>query len=86
MANKVQHNKGTIRDNALKALVTSNLFRPKVERKKKGKGSYNRQAAKKWRDGFSNTVPFYFTALHMKALTAATFVFHIRILKLKAFL
>lgn len=46
MAKKVQHNKGTIRDNALKALVTSNLFRPKVEHKKKGKGSYNRQAAK----------------------------------------
>ncbi|MDU4300629.1 MAG: alternative ribosome rescue factor ArfA, partial [Eikenella corrodens] len=28
------------------------LFRHKTERKKKGKGSYNRQAAKKWRDGF----------------------------------
>ena len=52
MAGKVQLNKGKIRDNALKALVKSNLFRHKVERKRKGKGSYNRQEAKKWRDGF----------------------------------
>ena len=42
-----QLNKGKFRDNALKALVRSNLFRHKTERKKKGKGSYNRQAAKK---------------------------------------
>ena len=39
MAQKVQLNKGPIRDNALKALVKSNLFRHKVERNKKGKGS-----------------------------------------------
>ena len=42
-----QLNKGKIHDNVLKALVRSNLFRHKTERKKKGKGSYNRQAAKK---------------------------------------
>lgn len=47
MAGKVQLNKGKICDNALKALVKSNLFRHKVERKRKGKGSYNRQEAKK---------------------------------------
>ncbi len=47
MTGKVQHNKGKIRDNALKALVKSDLFRHKVERKRKGKGSYNRQEAKK---------------------------------------
>ena len=58
MAGKVQLNKGKIRDNALKALVKSNLFRHKVERKRKGKGSYNRQEAKKWRDGFV-TVPSF---------------------------
>ena len=57
MTGKVQHNKGKIRDNALKALVKSDLFRHKVERKRKGKGSYNRQEAKKWRDGFDDTVP-----------------------------
>ena len=55
---KHQHNKGKISDNALKALVRSNLFRHKVERNKKGKGSYNRQAAKKWRDGFDIVPPF----------------------------
>lgn len=59
MSSKVQHNKGKIRDNALKALVKSDLFRHKVERKRKGKGSYNRQEAKKWRDGF-DTVPSLF--------------------------
>ena len=86
MAGQVQHNKGKISDNALKALVKSNLFRYKVERKKKGKGSYNRQAAKKWRDGFLDTVPFNFTVLNMEALATTTFIFHIRILKLKTFL
>ena len=58
MTGKVQHNKGKIRDNALKALVKSDLFRYKVERKRKGKGSYNRQEAKKWRDGFDTFSPF----------------------------
>ena len=53
-----QLNKGKIRDNALKALVHSNLFRHKTERKKKGKGSYNRQAAKKWQAGFEQPSRF----------------------------
>ena len=57
---KHEHNKGKIRDNALKALVRSNLFRHKMERKKKGKGSYNRQEAKKWRDGFEQPSRFCF--------------------------
>ena len=51
MSRKVQINKGAIQDNTLKALVKSNLFRHKVERNKKGKGSYTRQQAKKWQDG-----------------------------------
>ncbi|EMT4838750.1 alternative ribosome-rescue factor A [Neisseria gonorrhoeae] len=58
MGGKAQHNKGKIRDNALKALVKSDLFRHKVERKRKGKGSYNRQEAKKRRDGFYTVPPF----------------------------
>ena len=58
MSSKVQHNKGKIRDNALKALVKSDLFRHKVERKRKGRGSYNRQEAKKWRDGLDTVPPF----------------------------
>ena len=58
MAGKVQLNKGKIRDNALKALVKSNLFRHKAERKRKGKGSYNRQKVKRWRDGFDTAPSF----------------------------
>ena len=59
MTGKVQHNKGKIRDNTLKALVKFDLFRHKVERKRKGKGSYNRQEAIKWRDGFDTFPPFF---------------------------
>ncbi|KKO45140.1 hypothetical protein WG68_11980 [Arsukibacterium ikkense] len=38
-----EHGRGDIRDNALKALVTSKLFQPKVVKAKKGKGSYQRK-------------------------------------------
>ncbi|AQS37912.1 hypothetical protein Sps_02760 [Shewanella psychrophila] len=38
--------RGTIKDNALKALVTSELFRMRTEKPKKGKGSYNRKQQK----------------------------------------
>ena len=41
-----QHNKGKIKDNAIKALVRSNIFRHKVFKNKKGKGSYNRKSFK----------------------------------------
>ena len=84
MSNKVQHNKGKIRDNALKALVKSDLFRHKVERKRKGKGSYNRQEAKKWRDGLILSRHFY--VLNVEALAAAARVFDIRVFKFETFL
>lgn len=38
-----EHGRGEIRDNAIKALVTSKLFQTKIVRAKKGKGSYNRK-------------------------------------------
>jgi alternative ribosome-rescue factor len=38
--------RGQVKDNALKALVTSPLFRTRTEQPKKGKGSYRRQADK----------------------------------------
>jgi len=38
--------RGTIKDNALKALVTSELFKMRTEKPKKGKGSYNRKQQK----------------------------------------
>ncbi|WP_159567610.1 alternative ribosome-rescue factor A [Budvicia diplopodorum] len=41
---KYQHRKGVIRDNALHALLHDPLFHQRVERKVKGKGSYQRKA------------------------------------------
>lgn len=38
------HQRGDIQDNAIKALVTDKLFRSRVERNRKGKGSYQRYA------------------------------------------
>jgi alternative ribosome-rescue factor len=38
-----EHGRGEIRDNAIKALVTSKLFQTRVVKAKKGKGSYQRK-------------------------------------------
>ncbi|MCG9697588.1 ribosome alternative rescue factor ArfA [Shewanella sp. Isolate11] len=38
--------RGSIKDNALKAIVTSELFKMRTEKPKKGKGSYNRKQQK----------------------------------------
>lgn len=38
------HQRGEIKNNALKALVTDPLFKNRIERNKKGKGSYQRNA------------------------------------------
>lgn len=38
-----EHGRGEIRDNAVKALVTSKLFQTRVVKAKKGKGSYKRK-------------------------------------------
>ena len=40
---RYQHQKGQINDNALEALLHDPLFRQRVERNKKGKGSYLRK-------------------------------------------
>lgn len=50
-----EHHRGKIKDNALKALVTSPLFRTRTETSKKGKGSYNRKAKFKGK-GYDKTV------------------------------
>ncbi len=39
-----QHQRGVIKDNAIQALLHDKLFRQRVERNKKGKGSYQRKA------------------------------------------
>lgn len=38
-----KHNKGIIQDNAIQALLHDPLFRQRVERNLKGKGSYRRK-------------------------------------------
>ena len=37
---RYQHTKGQIKDNAIEALLHDPLFRQRVEKNKKGKGSY----------------------------------------------
>ena len=39
-----QHRRGVIQDNAIQALLHDPLFRQRVEKKQKGKGSYQRKA------------------------------------------
>jgi len=41
---RYQHTKGQINDNALEALLHDPLFRQRVEKNKKGKGSFLRKA------------------------------------------
>ncbi|OAT29484.1 hypothetical protein M975_3383 [Buttiauxella brennerae ATCC 51605] len=41
---KYQHQKGIIKDNSIEALLHDPLFRQRVEKNKKGKGSYQRTA------------------------------------------
>ncbi|WP_165466989.1 alternative ribosome-rescue factor A [Enterobacter cloacae] len=40
---RYQHTKGKIKDNAIEALLHDPLFRQRVEKNKKGKGSYLRK-------------------------------------------
>lgn len=55
--------RGTITDNALKAIVTSPLFRTRTEKAKKGKGSYNRKAANRKGYQHKGDAPFDFLRL-----------------------
>ncbi len=45
--------RGEIKDNALKAVVTSQLFRQRVEKAKKGKGSFSRKMKHKGKEPYS---------------------------------
>lgn len=40
---RYQHKKGKIQDNAIHALLHDPLFAMRIEKKRKGKGSYSRQ-------------------------------------------
>ncbi len=52
---KVDHEmgRGEIKDNALKAVVTSQLFRTRTVKAKKGKGSFNRKAKHRGKEPYS---------------------------------
>ncbi|STO64410.1 ArfA [Haemophilus parahaemolyticus] len=50
--NQYVHQRGKINDSAIKALVTDPLFRTRVERNKKGKGSYQRHEKHKGESPF----------------------------------
>ena len=45
--------RGEIHDNALKAIVTSRLFKTRTERAKKGRGSFNRKMKHKGKEPYS---------------------------------
>ncbi|MEZ8100500.1 alternative ribosome-rescue factor A [Vibrio bivalvicida] len=49
----VELGRGQVKDNALKAMVTSKLYRAKVEKAKKGKGSYQRNMKHKGKEPYS---------------------------------
>ncbi|HFQ5334314.1 TPA: alternative ribosome-rescue factor A [Vibrio vulnificus] len=48
--------RGTINDNVLKALVTSQLFRTRVVKAKKGKGSFQRKAKHRGKEPYSKLI------------------------------
>ena len=50
---KTEMGRGTIQDNALKAAVTSKLFRTRVVKAKKGKGSFQRKNKHGGRESYS---------------------------------
>ena len=84
MSNKVQHNKGKIRDNTLKALVKSDLFRHKVERKRKAKAATT--GRKRKNGGTVLILSRHFYVLNVEALATAARVFDIRVFKFETFL
>lgn len=47
-----EHQRGEIKDNAIKALVTSPLFKSRVEKAKKGKGSFRRKEKHQGREPY----------------------------------
>lgn len=60
MKQSYQHQRGEIQESAVKALVTDKLFRQRIERQRKGKGSYQRRAKHVKRDYQSATISILF--------------------------
>ncbi|KMK52158.1 hypothetical protein RO21_02280 [[Actinobacillus] muris] len=66
-SNAYAHQRGDIQQSAIKALVTDKLFRQRVERNRKGKGSYQRKA--KHRKGYERgESPFKSMTLFLNGL------------------
>ncbi|ENM5907321.1 ribosome alternative rescue factor ArfA [Vibrio mimicus] len=55
---ETDYGRGTVKDNALKAVVTSSLFRCRVEKAKKGKGSYTRKEKFKGKEPYAKMMDF----------------------------
>ena len=50
---EVETGRGIVKDNALKAVVTSRIFRSRVEKAKKGKGSFTRKGKHRGKEPYS---------------------------------
>lgn len=72
--------RGQIKDNALKALVTSQLFRTRVVKAKKGKGSFQRKAKHRGKEPYSKmmTTSLLNRALSFGSLQPRELVFNFR--------
>ena len=73
-----QHTKGVVKDNAVMALLHDKLFRQRVEKKRKGKGSYQRKAkyANNWFEkpddkvfDFRNFIIGFFVSISVQKIT-----------------
>ncbi|UUM32948.1 alternative ribosome-rescue factor A [Vibrio japonicus] len=53
LQDRLEVGRGEIKDNALKAVVTSQLFKVRVEKAKKGKGSFCRKMKHKGKEPYS---------------------------------
>ncbi|NUU65568.1 ribosome alternative rescue factor ArfA [Enterobacteriaceae bacterium BIT-l23] len=61
---RYQHKRGKIQDNALEALLHDPLFRQRIEKNSKGKGSYKRKAkhgGKDWQEASGKQAMRFFT-------------------------
>ncbi|KGY10262.1 MULTISPECIES: alternative ribosome-rescue factor A [Vibrio] len=53
LQHELEVGRGEIKDNALKAVVTSELFKVRVEKAKKGKGSFSRKMKHRGKEPYS---------------------------------
>lgn len=64
---RYQHTKGQIKDNAIEALLHDPLFRQRIEKNKKGKGSYLRKGKHgnrgNWEASGKKVIHFFTTGL-----------------------